>query len=378
MFIVGRGVAEILVKGNRTDIRTVEVGGYFGEQQVLGILSRRHETVRAKTSLQLFEVTANALTKLLRRTHAEEDAEHGFGADTSLWKKRAERGQTSFQCLYQEERRHFESEAVRMYKVMSGDTVEAFKPCGSDVDVDIVSKQKPVTVAKRRDSMVSRKQEIAQAQLHDNLMTKLVESIRCDMRNGCMMPSNFRDRFSRKGSRKSISGLDVAWSTTSGAGSSCATTTPNASRMSCSTFGTSFAGDSSTRASANTSRFSHAGSASTVTHTRASCRHLSVDLDIEKVDEGTYATDILEVECLPELDDIAPAQKHSILAHLKAQMKARLWKSGPTTRRAGIKHEETLPAFQRMLNVSRVSSAPVDVNLDRCFSAMDARPHTAD
>jgi len=202
LYVVARGKAAIVRKNGTLvgDSQELVIGDYFGEMQVLGVSSRRLETVRAMTYCQLLECTQNTLTKLLKRTKADEDAEN-IGKTTSL--KRM--GTMKMLSLYPDERRHFESESVRIYKeyssggtraqggVMRRPTMIVKKATTGISELDPEHKLRSFEVRAeraRQEALGACDDSPEAAQARERLVTKVVSSLRGDMRRGFMMPAD--------------------------------------------------------------------------------------------------------------------------------------------------------------------------------------------
>jgi len=129
MYVVARGTAE--VSSTTKSTFCVGYGGSFGDAQVLGVSSVREDTVRAKTSLHVLQVTCGALTRLLKKTPLSDLNENPATSDdksvnkkpghlermsvmTTGMSKRCSQG-SSLPYVFLEERHHFEREAVRIY-----------------------------------------------------------------------------------------------------------------------------------------------------------------------------------------------------------------------------------------------------------------------
>jgi len=373
LYIVARGIAEICKIG--LDVELVGPGGYFGQEQILGILSRRHQTVRARTSLHLFEVTTAVLTKLLKVTIAEENAKCGLNVKYGSGVKGSD-------CLYPDERRYFEQLAVHMYREMTvGQTSDAasraeaargggggkgsshglsrgrsFSKQNSSKSQGSASEtrgQSPRSVmsaalgASKRMSGIEAitAREAAQAKQCDSLISRVNESIRGDLRNNFMMPvdsSSARRTGSRRSLLSAVRGTIV--NTPSTRASTRRSEAPgSSSRMSCmsQTTGPSPGGSRmSSRMSqfrASSSRASYSRASPTSSHVskfddvRATSSRASVArFDVEEISiPATADDDPLVAECLPSLADLGSVQKVTILKQLKSQVKNRSRRPSP-------------------------------------------------
>mmetsp|Transcript_88324 Transcript_88324/g.248755 ORF Transcript_88324/g.248755 Transcript_88324/m.248755 type:complete len:609 (-) Transcript_88324:45-1871(-) len=128
MYVVSRGVAELTPKDKLRDPVELRAGDYFGAAQVLGVLSRRHETIVAKTSLHVLVVSSTTLSQILKRT--PEDNEVGDPSPASPRCSRQFRHSEEIGSylmgkfppngvvppyVFMDERRHFERESSRIY-----------------------------------------------------------------------------------------------------------------------------------------------------------------------------------------------------------------------------------------------------------------------
>jgi len=129
MYVIRNGSAESFYKDWNREPINFGPGEYFGAAQALGVLSRRHESMRAKTSIHVLVISAPILAKLLKRTKEEDERiqgmeicntprSEGVNRTTSIGipaSMRKSSGSASMQYVFMEERRHFEREAVRLY-----------------------------------------------------------------------------------------------------------------------------------------------------------------------------------------------------------------------------------------------------------------------
>lgn len=362
LFVIARGTAEIIVRNAQK--RFVRLGGYFGEMQVLGVLPRRHETVLAKTSLLILEITSTVLMKQLRRTQANPDFpdEEGIEPAARAARQRAQMMSVGKECLFPDERRHFENEAVRLYREVGA------KGEGKAMAVEARARTAQSS-AERRSSVVVcspasstirgtellEKREAAQVQQRESLMTNLVQSIRTDMRQGFMMPAELvRSRRSHENETSRSATRSQASPNTSrmSQASYINRASPNASRMS--------QASHISRASPNTSRFSQASvmsraSPNTSRMKRASPNErrgrtragMSVCSTTSRVDQASNASSVplesqsaekvddadaevthpLEVDVLPPLEHLSSVQKYGLLRDLKSRMKGKVVKA---------------------------------------------------
>jgi len=130
-FIVARGSVEIVSEARvilEESIPSVLLGpgDVFGEPQVLGVASTRLETVHAKTSLHVLEVSCSVLSTLLLRTadslegaapepqpveeNEDDPLSVGIGGGATVVVP-----QDRTRHAFEEERRHFEHEAAKWY-----------------------------------------------------------------------------------------------------------------------------------------------------------------------------------------------------------------------------------------------------------------------
>eukprot|EP00927_Polykrikos_kofoidii_P013981 TRINITY_DN16099_c0_g1_i1.p1 TRINITY_DN16099_c0_g1~~TRINITY_DN16099_c0_g1_i1.p1 ORF type:complete len:748 (-),score=122.95 TRINITY_DN16099_c0_g1_i1:54-2297(-) len=150
MYIIVRGVAVVVTKERPQETRELRAGDSFGEAQVLGVVSQRHETVSAKTPLHVLVVSGDVLSRLLKQIKVDEEdmfdaarvastqAVNSDGSRAKAWiesnqveasqdegrlavdddnsckKKKASTARRNG-YVFLEERRHFERESVRLY-----------------------------------------------------------------------------------------------------------------------------------------------------------------------------------------------------------------------------------------------------------------------
>eukprot|EP00929_Paragymnodinium_shiwhaense_P059021 TRINITY_DN29547_c0_g1_i1.p1 TRINITY_DN29547_c0_g1~~TRINITY_DN29547_c0_g1_i1.p1 ORF type:complete len:701 (-),score=187.14 TRINITY_DN29547_c0_g1_i1:263-2365(-) len=72
LFVVVRGFAEVTATW-RQEPGNIAPGEFFGAPQVLGVLTRRHETVHAKTSLHALVISNTVLSRLLKKTRVDDE-----------------------------------------------------------------------------------------------------------------------------------------------------------------------------------------------------------------------------------------------------------------------------------------------------------------
>lgn len=312
LFVISRGIAEIII----SEWETEEIGvfGYFGDMQVLGVLNRRQETVRAKTSLHLFEVKAGVLTAMLKRSRKDELLSCGStindnDAHLNLLEKSTD--VKIGQAFYPDERRHFESEAVRMYKEMfvgaqsrasarsprtcASSRQSAFDAARTSMRRRTISQALAQQVSPRRsvspmaaDNIESRftdffhDVETSRLHEHDSFMNRIVGSLRADVKHGFMMPAN--------------SELVPNWERQLGG-------TRAASRI------TDSQSPASLRVSPQLSQAEH------------SLVSTPVDADDDdEEDNPSECSDPLDLELLPPIAALGTVQKHSLYRKLKVQL----------------------------------------------------------
>lgn len=381
MFVIARGVAESSGKGNTEkncwdefqEVKEeIRIHGHFGEKQVLGILTKRSETISAKTALHIFEITAGVFTKLLRRTKADEEALHGMEPG-SLQVFSIQRSLTGgSQSVYPEERRHFESETVRMYRELSGahwkrrPTEVGRALSTTSEEIRRYNKKRETSISRLDSTLFSGIQmvedkaaasprhavtlaaleahEAAQMQARERLMSRLVESLRADMRGGCMMPadsirrdkSQTLDRPTRANSANTsvasptpskqdpsiIGSVQSARKNAKNRGESTSPSTALKQSSMSPAQGAPSRLSTAATLSPGGSRMSQArASSSRASHTAGPLeRPASNDFDESGAND---ATSPFEVECLPPLDNLSAAQKTILLKQLKVHIKAK-------------------------------------------------------
>lgn len=214
MFVVARGSAAVVDRRGRPQ-RELGISDYFGGLEVLGITGRRLETICAKTSLQLLVLTQTTLTKMLKRPTAQEDEmlkNANKAPENSTALKQSQLMGIHTHNTFDDERRHFEVESVRLYKEYIGTGVRAnVKPRPTlsprrTLSSNTFESQVGNGEASRRaseqqaDALAAASADHADAmQARERLFAKTVSSLRHDMRMGFMMPA---DSFGGAGASK--------------------------------------------------------------------------------------------------------------------------------------------------------------------------------
>eukprot|EP00929_Paragymnodinium_shiwhaense_P113016 TRINITY_DN81281_c0_g1_i1.p1 TRINITY_DN81281_c0_g1~~TRINITY_DN81281_c0_g1_i1.p1 ORF type:complete len:772 (-),score=220.72 TRINITY_DN81281_c0_g1_i1:112-2427(-) len=105
MFVIASGCAESTSSQPAHASGLLQQSDHFGAAQLLGVFLRRHESIRAKTYLQVLEVKHRLLGDMLKRTSPAEDVlldTSNTKADKQVYD-------------YNEERKHFDRLAVKLY-----------------------------------------------------------------------------------------------------------------------------------------------------------------------------------------------------------------------------------------------------------------------
>lgn len=311
LFLIARGTA-VVVTGRwpRWEEKDIGVGSFVGDLQVLGIVPQRLETVRAKTPLHVFEVRQAVFTKLLKRSRDDDAEPTRFSLHRS----------PSFrpgQSCFPEERRHFESEAKRTYLELNpGKRVQkmiASAHAGDTFDMTAVAEANDTQRAGRPGSLLFKmpagdlarntrptisptrrsqeSPEVVQAQAREmlkkeNFIAGLINSLRADTQQGCKMPAdtvaNRRSRSARSGrllQQGRSSQLEPCWNS-------------------------------------------------------ANVRLRQILAQDPRQEDGTLVQEGLEVDLIPPLEMLGSVQKHSLLRHLRALLRAKKH-DAPTTSRYG-------------------------------------------
>lgn len=313
MYIIAKGSATV-IKSRRRE-HQIGPGSYFGHYQLLGVLPQRHETVRAKTGLHLFRIHQDVFTQVLKRTKDEDDRLSGGlfqDSDPS-----ATRSSLHAQAMaYPHERKHFENEAMKMYRTFNRGRIQRSNTgCSSpgatfnmtSVDETKESEGRPEFV--RSDSSPKRRTQqgtfiktseedsvfvpfashndntkVAQIEARENLLTNLIESLRADLKCHFKMPAE-------------------------------------AKHTSMKLRATSFAKSLSLHGSQD-----KAAESQTTTQV---VQQVLRESFCEGEEDETLALDTLEVDALPPLDLLTSVQKHDLLRQLRAHMMQRRPKVSP-------------------------------------------------
>lgn len=274
MFVIGRGTAASIAPDGRIK-KEYGISDCFGQIQVLGVTTRRLETIRAKTTLQVFVTTQNTLTKILKGSHLLSG------------------------ITFADERRHFEKESVRIYK----DFLRR-RPIGKRQTVlrkgtsGRIAAEAPVErFEDRRKRLAAEKAarleviaavvtgasdclEVTQAR--ERLFSRVASSLRTDLRRGYMMPAEHCDQ-----ADKSDGGND-------------------------------------SQSAQSVLRRKLRSNKELVDEEMSLLMPLSADADDEGTKIDPDIDDPLDPYLLPPLNWLSPVQKHGILRQLKQQSRGKL------------------------------------------------------